>query len=47
LSFLQYAERVRMDVEAELRLRLGEDRLEAYRADGAALSMEAVTALVD
>jgi predicted ATPase/class 3 adenylate cyclase len=47
LSFLQYAERVRMDVEGELRLQLGDDQLEACRADGAALSMEAVTALVD
>ena len=47
LSFLAYAERVREDVQGELRVRLGEDRLEACRTDGALLSMEAVTALVD
>jgi predicted ATPase/class 3 adenylate cyclase len=47
LTFLTYAERVRTDVENELRLRLGEDRLEACRADGASLSMEATMALVD
>jgi predicted ATPase/class 3 adenylate cyclase len=47
LRFLTYAERVRTDVESELRLRLGEDRLEACRADGAALSMEAVMVLID
>ena len=47
LSFLTYAERVRTDVESELRIRIGEDRLDAYRTEGASLSMEAITALVD
>jgi tetratricopeptide (TPR) repeat protein len=47
LRFLTYAERVRTNVESELRLRLGVDRLEACRAEGAALSVEAVMALVE
>jgi hypothetical protein len=44
---LAYAERVRRDVESELRHRMSGDRLEACRADGAALSLEAAVALVD
>jgi predicted ATPase/class 3 adenylate cyclase len=47
LSFLTYAERARTDVESELRIRMGEDRLDANRTEGASLSMEAITALVD
>ena len=47
LSFLTYAERARRDVESELRVLMGEDRLEAYRTEGASLSLEAITALVD
>jgi hypothetical protein len=47
LSFLTYAERARTGVESELRVRVGEDRLDAYRTEGASLSMEAITALVD
>jgi predicted ATPase/class 3 adenylate cyclase len=47
LRFLTYAERARTDVERELRARLGEDRLDACRTEGASLSMEAITALVD
>jgi predicted ATPase len=35
-----YAEAVRVRVEGELRSRLGEDRLEALRAEGRSLSME-------
>ncbi len=46
LRFLTYAERARTDVESELRLRMGEDRLDANRTEGASLSMEAITALV-
>jgi len=47
LRFLNYAERARTDVESELRARMGEDRLEACRTEGASLSMDAITALVD
>ena len=36
-----YAEAVRAQVESDLRSRLGEDRLEALRAEGGSLSMEA------
>jgi predicted ATPase/class 3 adenylate cyclase len=46
LEFLAYAEHARQDVERELRVRLGEDGLEACRTSGALLSLEAVTALV-
>ena len=41
LKFEVYAEAARVQVEADLRSRLGEDRLEALRAEGRALSMEA------
>jgi hypothetical protein len=47
LRFLNYAERARTDVESELRARMGKDRLEACRTEGASLSMDAITALVD
>jgi predicted ATPase/Flp pilus assembly protein TadD len=42
LSFEPYAEAARAQVERELRSRLGDDRLEALRAEGRSLSMEAV-----
>jgi predicted ATPase len=41
LKFEVYAEAVRVQVEADLRSRLGEDRLEALRAEGRVLSIEA------
>ena len=47
LRFLTYAERFRAGVESELRVRMGEDRLDACRTEGASLSMDAITALVD
>ena len=47
LRFLTYAERFRTDVASELRARMGEDRFDACRTEGASLSMDAITALVD
>jgi predicted ATPase/class 3 adenylate cyclase len=44
--FEVYAEAARAHVERELRSRLGEDRLEALRAEGRTLSMEAVVSEV-
>jgi predicted ATPase len=41
LKFEVYAEAVRVQIEADLRSRLGGDRLEALRAEGRALSIEA------
>jgi tetratricopeptide (TPR) repeat protein len=41
-----YAEAARVQVEAEIRSRLGEDRLEALRAEGRSLSMEAAVSEV-
>jgi predicted ATPase/class 3 adenylate cyclase len=41
LKFEAYAEGTRVQIGADLRARLGEDRLEALRAEGRALSIEA------
>ena len=41
LNLERYAEAARAEVEAELRSRLGDERLEALRAEGRSLSMEA------